>query len=86
MRRWNRSSDRPHDGHPRFLRISSEHDALIFKVCDRSTMSLGFIWRTPGCQVVVASTSVTWLLTLFEDVDDSLVALDNDVAEGASAR
>ena len=66
--------------------ISSENDAPIFEVCDRSTMSMGFIWRTPGYQVVVASTSVNWLLTLFEDFDDSLVALDNDVVEGASAR
>ncbi len=86
MRRWNRSSGRPHDGHPRSLPTSSEDDALIFEVRDRSTMSIGFIWRTPGYQVVVASTFVTWLLTLFEDFDDSLVALDNDVAEGASAR
>lgn len=86
MRRWNRSSGRPHDGHPGFLPIPSENDAPIFEVCDRSTVSMGFIWRTPGYRVVVASTSMTWLLALFEDFDDSLVALDNDVAEGASAR
>ncbi len=48
--------------------------------------SVGFTSRTSGYQVLVASTFVTWLLNLFEDFDDSLVALDNDVPEVAGAR
>lgn len=40
----------------------------------------------PGYQAIVASTFFTWLFNLFEHFDDSLVALDNDVAEGAGAR
>ena len=52
----------------------------------RSDPKRRFMSRTPGYQLIVASTFVTWLLNLFEDFDDSLVALDNDVAEGASAR